>query len=117
MGIGENGHIAFNDPHVAEFDDKYAVKPVELDNVCRMQQVNDGCFASIDLVPTHAMTLTIPTLVAPEAVFCIVPAPTKANAVYNTVMGEITEACPASILRRHNNATLYLDTDSAARIL
>ena len=117
MGIGENGHIAFNDPHVAEFDDKYAVKPVELDNVCRMQQVNDGCFASIDLVPTHAMTLTIPTLVAPEAVFCIVPAPTKANAVYNTVMGEITEACPASILRHHNNATLYLDTDSAARIL
>lgn len=117
MGIGENGHIAFNDPHVADFEDKYAVKPVELDEVCRMQQVNDGCFASIDLVPTHAMTLTIPTLVAPEAVFCIVPAPTKANAVYNTVMGEITVSCPASILRRHDNAVLYLDTDSASKIL
>ncbi len=117
MGIGENGHIAFNDPHVADFNDKYAVKPVELDNVCRMQQVNDGCFASIDLVPTHAMTLTIPTLVAPEAIFCVVPAPSKANAVYNTVKGEITEACPASILRRHDNATLYLDTDSGAKIL
>ena len=81
MGIGENGHIAFNDPHVADFGDKAAVKVVALDETCRQQQVNDGCFARLDDVPTHALTLTIPTLTAPEAVFCIVPAKTKANAV------------------------------------
>ena len=76
MGIGENGHIAFNDPHVADFGDKAAVKVVALDETCRQQQVNDGCFARLDDVPTHALTLTIPTLTAPEAVFCIVPAKT-----------------------------------------
>ena len=117
MGIGENGHIAFNDPHVADFGDKAAVKVVALDETCRQQQVNDGCFARLDDVPTHALTLTIPTLTAPEAVFCIVPAKTKANAVYATLRGGITEACPASILRRHANATLYCHADSAARVL
>ena len=117
MGIGENGHIAFNDPHVADFGDKAAVKVVALDETCRQQQVNDGCFARLDDVPTHALTLTIPTLTAPEAVFCIVPAKTKANAVYATLRGGITEAGPASILRRHANATLYCDADSAARVL
>ena len=117
MGIGENGHIAFNDPHVADFGDKAAVKVVALDETCRQQQVNDGCFARLDDVPTHALTLTIPTLTAPEAVFCIVPAKTKANAVYAALRGGITEACPASILRRHANATLYCDADSAARVL
>ena len=116
-GIGENGHIAFNDPHVADFGDKAAVKVVALDETCRQQQVNDGCFARLDDVPTHALTLTIPTLTAPEAVFCIVPAKTKANAVYAALRGGITEACPASILRRHANATLYCDADSAARVL
>ena len=117
MGIGENGHIAFNDPHVADFGDKAAVKVVALDETCRQQQVNDGCFARLDDVPTHALTLTIPTLTAPEAVFCSVPAKTKANAVYATLRGGITEACPASILRRHANAALYCDADSAARVL
>ena len=117
MGIGENGHIAFNDPHVADFGDKAAVKVVALDETCRQQQVNDGCFARLDDVPTHALTLTIPTLTAPEAVFCIVPAKTKANAVYAALRGGITEACPASILRRHANATLYCDADSAALVL
>lgn len=117
MGIGENGHIAFNDPHVADFGDKAAVKVVALDETCRQQQVNDGCFARLDDVPTHALTLTIPTLTAPEAVFCIVPAKTKANAVYAALRGGITEACPASILRRHANATLYCDADSATRVL
>lgn len=117
MGIGENGHIAFNDPHVADFGDKAAVKVVALDETCRQQQVNDGCFARLDDVPTHALTLTIPTLTAPEAVFCIVPAKTKANAVYAALRGGITEACPASILRRHANATLYCDANSAARVL
>lgn len=114
MGIGENGHIAFNDPHVADFQDPLAVKTVELDEKCRLQQVHDGCFRDLDAVPTHAMTLTIPTLCRPARVFCIVPAKTKAQAVYTTLNGPISETCPASILRRHPNATLYLDPDSAS---
>lgn len=117
MGIGENGHIAFNDPHVAYFNDKKAVKVVSLDEVCRNQQVNDGCFEDISLVPTPAVTLTIPTLVSPEYVFCVVPAATKANAVYTLINGEIGEYCPCTILRKHNNAILYTDKDSASRIL
>lgn len=113
MGIGENGHIAFNDPPVADFKDKKTVKPVKLDEVCRQQQVNDGCFESIDKVPTHAMTLTVPTLVRAPYLFCIVPAPTKAKAVYETLNGSIDEHCPASVLRTHNNAKLYLDDQSS----
>ena len=113
MCIGENGHIAFNDPPVADFHDKRTVKPVKLDEVCRQQQVNDGCFASIDDVPTHAMTLTVPTLVKAPYLFCIVPAPTKAKAVYETLNGSIDEHCPASILRTHDNAILYLDNESS----
>ena len=113
MGIGENGHIAFNDPPVADFHDKRTVKPVKLDEICRQQQVNDGCFASIDDVPTHAMTLTVPTLVRAPYLFCIVPAPTKAKAVYETLNGSIDEHCPASILRTHDNAILYLDNESS----
>lgn len=114
MGIGENGHIAFNDPPVADFKDGKTVKPVKLDEVCRQQQVNDGCFASIDKVPTHAMTLTVPTLVRAPYLFCIVPAPTKAKAVYETLNGSIDEHCPASILRLQENAVLYLDNESSA---
>lgn len=116
MGIGENGHIAFNDPSVADFDDKKTVKVVTLDSVCRMQQVNDGCFKTLVEVPKHALTLTIPTLVAPKAVFCIVPAKTKANAVRRTLTGDISEECPATVLRRHPDARLYLDADSASLI-
>lgn len=114
MGIGENGHIAFNDPPVADFKDSKWVKPVELDSICRNQQVNDGCFASLDLVPTHAITLTVPTLVAASHLFCIVPAPTKAKAVKETVSGTIDEHCPASVLRTRPGAVLYLEPDSAA---
>ena len=114
MGIGENGHIAFNDPPVADFNDPKAVKPVVLDEICRQQQVNDGCFPSIDRVPTHAITLTCPTLASAEYLFCIVPAPTKAEAVYHTLHDEISERCPATILRTHENAVLYLDGDSSA---
>ena len=114
MGIGENGHIAFNDPHVADFNDSQTVKVVELDEVCRMQQVNDGCFLSIDEVPKYALTLTIPTLVSANYNFCVVPAPTKANAVKNTVEGEINEKCPATILRNKDNAIMYCDKDSSA---
>ena len=113
MGIGENGHIAFNDPPVADFNDARLVKPVKLDDICRRQQVNDGCFARIEDVPTHAMTLTVPTLVRAPYLFCIVPAPTKAKAVYETLNGSIDEHCPASILRLHDNAILYLDNESS----
>lgn len=114
MGIGENGHIAFNDPHVADFNDKALVKPVSLDEVCRMQQVNDGCFASIDEVPKWALTLTVPALMNATYNFCVVPASTKANAVKRTVEGEINEECPATILRQKDNAILYCDADSSA---
>lgn len=114
MGIGENGHIAFNDPDVADFKDEKTVKPVKLDDVCRQQQVNDGCFESIEKVPTHAMTLTVPTLVAAPWLFCIVPAATKAKAVYETINGTMDEHCPASILRAKDDAVLYLDKDSSA---
>lgn len=114
MGIGENGHIAFNDPPVADFNDPKMVKPVELDQICRNQQVNDGCFASIDQVPTHAITLTVPTLVAAPHLFCIVPAPTKAKAVKETICGTIDEHCPSTILRQRAGAVLYLEPDSAS---
>lgn len=114
MGIGENGHIAFNDPPVADFNDTKAVKPVALDEICRNQQVNDGCFAKIDDVPKTAITLTVPTLFAGDHLFCIVPAKTKAKAVYATVNGEIGEHCPATVLRRHESAILYLDNDSSS---
>ena len=114
MGIGENGHIAFNDPPVADFKDTKKAKPVKLDEVCRQQQVNDGCFAKIDDVPTHAITLTVPTLVSAPWLFCIVPAKTMANAVYETVNGTIDEHCPASILRTQESAILYLDADSSS---
>ena len=114
LGIGENGHIAFNDPPFADFNDTKLVKSVKLDEVCRNQQVNDGCFAAIDDVPTHALTLTVPALMAGKELYCIVPAKTKAWAVNETVNGEITPACPASVLRTHKCATLYLDPDSSS---
>lgn len=114
LGIGENGHIAFNDPWVADFKDSKKVKTVLLDEVCRQQQVNDGCFASIDLVPKSAITLTCPVFIEAPQLFCIVPAITKANAVKNTVYGEINEDCPATVLRQHPAAVLYLDADSAS---
>lgn len=113
MGIGENGHIAFNDPPVADFKDPKTVKIVKLDEICRQQQVNDGCFESIDKVPTHALTLTVPTLTRAPYLFCIVPAATKAGAVYETLNGTIDEHCPASVLRTHDNAVLYIETESA----
>lgn len=114
MGIGENGHIAFNDPPVADFNDEKLVKPVKLDEVCRKQQVNDGCFARIEDVPKYAITLTVPMLVSAPNLFCIVPAPTKAWAVKETLTGSIDEHCPASVLRTREGAILYLDPDSAS---
>ena len=117
LGIGENAHIAFNDPWVADFNDPKKVKLVPLDEMCRNQQVHDGCFATIDDVPTHAFTLTIPSLTAAKVMICTVPAATKAEAVYNTVKADITVDVPATIMRLHNNATMYCDADSGAKLL
>ena len=117
MGIGENGHIAFNDPHVADFHDKVRIKKVDLDLTCRNQQVNDGCFSKLEDVPKYAFTLTIPTLFAADRLFCIVPASTKADAVKATVEGPIGEKCPATVMRLHDAATLYTDSDSGKYIL
>ena len=117
LGIGENAHIAFNDPWVADFNDPKKVKLVPLDEMCRNQQVHDGCFATIDDVPTHAFTLTIPSLTAAKVMICTVPAATKAEAVYNTVKADITADVPATIMRLHNNATMYCDADSGAKLL
>ena len=117
MGIGENGHIAFNDPHIANFHDVELMKIVDLDLKCRMQQVHDGCFQDIDQVPKYAVTLTIPALMRAEKVFCVVPSETKAEAVKNTIMGEISVKCPATIMRRHFDSTLFLDNDSAKFIV
>lgn len=117
MGIGENGHIAFNDPHVADFNDPLVIKKVNLDQKCRMQQVHDGCFRDISEVPEYAITLTVPTMYKVENLFCIVPAATKANAVRETVLGPVSEKCPASVLRTHRNAVLYTDRESAEYIM
>lgn len=114
LGIGENGHIAFNDPPFARFDTPELMKVIELETRCRQQQVNDGCFASINQVPTHALTVTIPALLAAKHLFCCVPASTKAQAVADSLLGEVTEACPASILRTCEHVKIYLDADSAA---
>lgn len=113
LGIGENGHLAFNDPHEAKFDDKKWVRKTSLDDISRQQQVNDGEFAHIDQVPKQALTLTIPALMSCKYVVGIVPNQRKAQAVYNTLYGPISEKCPASILRTHKNATLFLDKDAA----
>ncbi len=117
MGIGENGHIAFNDPPVADFQDPRLVKAVDLELRCRQQQVNDGCFPGLNQVPTRAITLTVPALMSGGELAVVVPAPTKADAVFSTLREEIGTSCPASVLRRHPRATLFLDPDSARRVL
>lgn len=116
LGIGENGHIAFNDPSVANFNDTKLVKEVFLEQTCRQQQVNENCFISLDLVPQKAFTLTIPALMKAKYMFCSVPSKNKAQAVYNTLNGEISEKCPASILRTKEQTKLYLDMESASLI-
>lgn len=116
MGVGENGHIAFNDPHVAFFDDPVDVKVVDLDPRCRQQQVNDGCFATLDDVPTHAITLTCPLMMRAARLFIVVPTALKAEAISRIYNGDITEACPASVTRRHPAATLYTDEPGASKM-
>lgn len=116
LGIGENGHLAFNDPHVAFFDDPKDVKIVDLSPECRAQQINDGCFETLDQVPTHAITITIPELLHVDKLYAIVPSQAKANAIKATCDGPITTQCPASILRTHKDVTLYVDKDSASLV-
>lgn len=113
-GIGENGHLAFNDPPVADFADPLQVKVVELDEACRMQQVHDGCCPALDSVPSHALTLTIPALMAAPRIYTIVPGPTKAQAVRDTIHALVGPHCPATILRQHPGARLYIDRHSAS---
>ena len=117
LGIGENGHIAFNDPGVADFNDKELIKPAKLDEKCRMQQVHDGCFESINDVPEYALTLTVPALTKAKYMFCAVPYLTKADAVKTMLTSDkITEDCPATILRTHSCAVLYCDNESAGKL-
>jgi glucosamine-6-phosphate deaminase len=113
IGIGENGHLAFNDPPFADFQDPLLVKIVRLDDVSRQQQVHDDCFKSLEQVPQKAITLTIPAILAAKSIYCMVPARSKAEAVRRTLEGPISTSCPASILRTHPQAVLFLDTDSA----
>ena len=116
LGIGENGHIAFNDPPVANFDDPLLVKMVELDSVCREQQVNDGCFPTFEAVPRHALTLTVPVFRNASHLSIHVPGARKANAVAETLLGPVRTSCPASVLRTHPSATLHLDIESASKL-
>jgi len=113
LGIGENGHIAFNEPHEADFDDPKLVKSVTLDEKCRTQQFHDFKFASMDDVPRYAITMTVPAIMAAEYIYCIVPTERKAEAVKSALTGPITEKCPASVLRTHDRAVLFLDRDAA----
>lgn len=117
LGVGENGHLAFNDPAVADFNDPLKVKIVELDNICRTQQVNDGCFATLDDVPKRAITITMSAIMHVKETVCVVPGKLKTRAIDSMLNGEITTDCPASILRQHDNSVLYLDMDSASLAL
>jgi glucosamine-6-phosphate deaminase len=114
LGIGETGHIAFNDPEVANFVDPYPVKLVKLAEKSRQQQVNTGFFSQIQDVPQYALTLTIPSILQATKIFCLAMGTKKAAVVKQMLTEEITPQCPASILRRHAGATLYLDESAAS---
>jgi glucosamine-6-phosphate deaminase len=116
LGIGENGHLAFNDPPVADFDDPLDVKVVALDEACRRQQVGEGHFATVDDVPVEAITVTIPALLRAGRVLAIVPEDRKRGPVRVALNGPVSTACPASILRTRDNVTLHLDRRSAADV-
>ncbi len=116
MGIGENGHLAFIDPPVCRFDEPRDVRVVELDDICRMQQVHDGAFASLDDVPKRALSLTVPFFLRLPRAVVFVNGERKSAAVAAALEGPITEACPASALRRHPHATLFLDSSAASRL-
>lgn len=117
LGVGENGHIAFNDPGVADFEEEAWVKIVKLDDRCRDQQVKDHAFASLSEVPLFAYTLTIPAIRACRQIIGVVPGRHKAEAVAKMIQSPVSVACPASILRLHPRAELYLDAHAAERLL
>ena len=113
VGIGENGHLAFNDPPADfETDDAYIV--VELDEACRRQQLGEGWFKTLEDVPRRALSMTIRQVLKAKDILAIVPDARKAQAVANSLQGEVSPMVPASVLRRHSNATLFLDKDSAS---
>lgn len=117
-GIGENGHLAFNDPPVADFEDPKAVKVVAMDEICRMQQVHDGCFEALDLVPKRAITLTIPTLTNHATKLIVtVPGPTKTDAVKQVFEQPVSTKVPATFLKKHPNAVIVLDREAGKAIL
>jgi len=116
LGIGENGHLAFNDPAEADFEDPLEIKVVSLDEQCRQQQVNEGWFKNIAEVPSRAITLTVPTLLRVPQLIASVPGARKAHIVYRTLTEDVSTHCPATIMRNHTNATVYLDTDSASEL-
>ena len=116
LGIGETGHIAFNDPEVADFNDRYPVKLVKLADKSRQQQVNTGFFDRIEAVPQYALTLTLPTICRATQISCLAMGERKAAIVKTMLTGEISTTCPASILRNHSGATLYLDEAAASKI-
>lgn len=116
LGIGENGHIAFNDPPFASFDEPKPAKIITLSQRSRIQQVNDGCFKELDEVPHMAITVTIPVFTSAQSLFCVVPNSRKADAVKMTLEGPISEKCPASVLRTHKKAMLFIDAESASKL-
>ena len=116
LGIGENGHLAFNDPHVANFEDERAVKIVSLDETCRLQQVKQGHFADIHTMPQYALTITIPTLLSARKVLCMALDERKQEPVKRLLQGDISPECPATALRNCDRATLLLDSAAAAGI-
>ena len=116
VGIGENGHIAFNDPPVASFNDTKKVKIVDLDEDCRNQQLGEGWFPTLEDVPKQALTLTIPTILSSKSISCVVPDERKSEAVKNALQGEISTACPATILRTHSDIMLFLDKGAADKL-
>jgi glucosamine-6-phosphate deaminase len=113
LGVGENGHLAFNDPAVANFQDPASVKLVKLDQVNRQQQVNTGYFSNIETVPQYAFTITISMICTAKKIICLAPETRKAKIVREILKEPITTNCPASILRELSQATLFLDSDSA----
>jgi glucosamine-6-phosphate deaminase len=113
LGVGENGHLAFNDPPVARFEEKHMVKLVRLDHECKMQQVREGHFPSLEAVPPYAFTLTVPALCTAKKMMCIAPEKRKAAAIKNALHGPISTQYPASFLRKQKHCTLLLDNDSA----
>tara|TARA_A100001015_G_C14821296_1_gene644796 strand:+ start:12 stop:785 length:774 start_codon:yes stop_codon:yes gene_type:complete len=116
IGIGENGHIAFNDPPVAAFNDSKKVKIVDLDEDCRKQQLGEGWFPTLEDVPRQALTLTIPTILSAKSISCVVPDKRKSEAVKNALQAEISTACPATILRTHSDTKLFLDKWAADKL-